>query len=115
MGDGNHSFATAKAIWEEKKKNFSEEEKKDHPARFAIVEINNVHDDGINFEPIHRVLFNLNTDDIMNKMAKYFESIGSELIIKRFLNKEELKENLQKSNSNIHYCRGMDQNNYFIL
>ncbi len=115
MWDGNHSFATAKAIWEEKKKTLSEEEKKDHPARFAIVEINNVHDAGINFEPIHRVLFNLNTDDIMNKMAKHFDSIGSELIVQRFSNKEELKENLQESNSNMHYCRGMDQNDYFIL
>ncbi len=115
MWDGNHSFATAKAIWEEKKKNLSPEEMQNHPARFAIVEINNVHDAGINFEPIHRVLFNLNTDDIINKMAKHFDNIGSELIVQHFSNKEELKENLQESNSNMHYCRGMDQDDYFIF
>jgi uncharacterized protein (DUF1015 family) len=45
MGDGNHSFATAKAIWEEKKKTLSPEEQLNDPARFALVEINNVHDE----------------------------------------------------------------------
>jgi hypothetical protein len=47
----------------------------DHPARFAIVEINNVHDAGINFEPIHRVLFNVDNDNLFNEMANYFKSI----------------------------------------
>ena len=59
MGDGNHSFATAKANWEKVKATLSPEEQKDHPARFALVEVENVHDDGIIFEPIHRVLFGL--------------------------------------------------------
>ena len=45
MGDGNHSFATAKAIWEKKKKTLSAQEQLRHPARFALVEINNVHDE----------------------------------------------------------------------
>jgi hypothetical protein len=45
MGDGNHSFATAKAIWEEKKKTLSPEQQLNDPARFALVEINNVHDE----------------------------------------------------------------------
>jgi len=75
MGDGNHSFATAKAIWEEKKKSLSLEEMQDHPARFALVEINNVHDAGITFEPIHRVLFNIDNDDLFNKMAEYFKYV----------------------------------------
>ena len=59
MGDGNHSFATAKANWEAIKKTLSEDEQKDHPARYALVEVENVHDNGIIFEPIHRVLFGL--------------------------------------------------------
>ncbi len=54
MGDGNHSLATAKAIWEELKPSVG----MDHPARFALVEIENIHDSGLEFEPIHRVLFN---------------------------------------------------------
>ena len=58
VGDGNHSLATAKAHWENVKKTLSKDEQKNHPARFALVEANNVYDDGIIFEPIHRILFN---------------------------------------------------------
>ncbi len=58
MGDGNHSLATAKAIWEAKKSQVG----MDHPSRYALVEIENVHDQGLAFEAIHRVLFGLNTD-----------------------------------------------------
>lgn len=62
VGDGNHSLATAKAHWENIKKNLNEEERKHHPARFALVEANNVYDDGIIFEPIHRILFNCDSN-----------------------------------------------------
>jgi hypothetical protein len=58
MGDGNHSLATAKAIWEKIKHTVGP----DHPARYALVEIENVHDEGLDFEPIHRVLFGLKRD-----------------------------------------------------
>ena len=57
MGDGNHSLATAKTAWEEIKKTLSPEEIETHPARYALCEIENIHDDGIVFEPIHRVIF----------------------------------------------------------
>lgn len=57
MGDGNHSFATAKANWEKIKASLPESERADHPARYALVEVENVHDEGIVFEPIHRVVF----------------------------------------------------------
>ena len=58
VGDGNHSLATAKAHWENVKKNLSPEQQKNHPARFALVEANNIFDEGIKFEPIHRIIFN---------------------------------------------------------
>jgi len=58
MGDGNHSLATAKAIWEKIKSNVG----MDHPARYALVEIENVHDEALEFEPIHRVLFGVEQD-----------------------------------------------------
>ncbi|MFH1906370.1 MAG: DUF1015 domain-containing protein [Chloroflexota bacterium] len=58
MGDGNHSLATAKAVWEEMKPQVGMQ----HPARYALVEIENVHDEGLAFEPIHRVLFGLKRD-----------------------------------------------------
>ena len=55
MGDGNHSLATAKAVWERMKPEVG----LDHPARYALIELENVHDAGLEFEPIHRVLFGL--------------------------------------------------------
>jgi hypothetical protein len=55
MGDGNHSLATAKAIWEELKPIVG----KDHPARYALVELVNLHDPSLKFEAIHRALFNV--------------------------------------------------------
>ncbi|PKO22594.1 MAG: DUF1015 domain-containing protein [Chloroflexi bacterium HGW-Chloroflexi-1] len=58
MGDGNHSLATAKAIWEELKPQVG----MDHPARFALVEIENIHDEGLEFEPVLRVLFDVHED-----------------------------------------------------
>jgi hypothetical protein len=58
LGDGNHSLASAKAVWEKIKPSVG----LDHPARYALVEIENVHDDGLAFEPIHRVLFGVKTD-----------------------------------------------------
>lgn len=60
MGDGNHSLATAKSIWEKMKSQLG----LDLPARYALVEIENVHDEGLEFEPIHRVLFGLKHDMI---------------------------------------------------
>ena len=61
MGDGNHSFATAKAIWEQKKK---EGASLDDPARYALVGLVNVHDPSLVFEPIHRVIFE--ADDLLD-------------------------------------------------
>lgn len=60
MGDGNHSLATAKAIWEKNKNKVG----MDHPSRYALVEIENIHDEGLEFEPIHRVVFNLKCDPL---------------------------------------------------
>lgn len=69
MGDGNHSLATAKSIWERVKLKVG----MDHPSRYALVEIENIHDSGLDFESIHRVLFNLH-DDILEKMRDFFKS-----------------------------------------
>jgi hypothetical protein len=67
MGDGNHSLATAKAVWEKLKPTVG----MDHAARYALVEIENVHDDGLEFEPIHRVLFGLKKD-LMASLQSFF-------------------------------------------
>ena len=73
MGDGNHSLATAKAAWEEIKKDLSAAEIENHPARFALCEIENVYDEGIVFEPIHRVVFasdKLAGKDLMDQLVE---------------------------------------------
>jgi hypothetical protein len=69
MGDGNHSLATAKAIWERIKPQVG----LDHPARYALVEIENVHDEGLEFEPIHRLLFGLK-QDLIASLEKAFDA-----------------------------------------
>ena len=65
MGDGNHSLATAKACWEELKPTLSPEERETHPARYALVELVNLHDDSLEFEPIHRVLFGVDPKKLL--------------------------------------------------
>ena len=103
MGDGNHSLATAKAIREEKKTSLTPEQKANHPARFAIVELVNVHDAGLAFEPIHRVLFNINPEHLLNDMKAYFSPMGTEVTIETFASKEQRTAQTKKSNINIQY------------
>ncbi len=70
MGDGNHSLATAKAVWEQMKPVVG----LNHPARYALIELENVHDEGLEFEPIHRVLFGLKSDFYAALHEKYGEN-----------------------------------------
>ena len=65
VGDGNHSLATAKQCYENLKKVTPESEWASLPARYALVEVVNNHDDALGFEPIHRVLFDVDHDDFM--------------------------------------------------
>ena len=73
VGDGNHSLATAKKHWENIRENLSSEERESHPARFCLVEIVNIHDEGLQFEPIHRVTFGLTKGDLIAKATAYFK------------------------------------------
>jgi len=61
VGDGNHSLASAREIWKEKQ---AEGAPDDHPARYALVEVENIHDPGLHFHPIHRVLFGVDPERI---------------------------------------------------
>lgn len=70
VGDGNHSLATAKTCWENIKNSLSEEEKETHPARYCLVEIENIHDPVLEFEPIHRVVIDIDEKEFINKMKK---------------------------------------------
>ena len=70
-GDGNHSLATAKACYEDLKKSLSEQEALEHPSRYALVELENIHDDSLKFEPIHRII--KKTD--VEKLLKSFQTM----------------------------------------
>jgi Protein of unknown function (DUF1015) len=82
MGDGNHSLATAKAIWEKMKPQVG----MDHPSRYALVEVENVHDEGLEFEPIHRVLFGLKED----LFAELEKTLGANLTYNPVVSAEEM-------------------------
>lgn len=69
VGDGNHSLATAQAHWNRIKEGLTDAEKAVHPARFALCEVENLHDDGIVFEPIHRFVFGVGEDFIRYMQA----------------------------------------------
>ena len=71
VGDGNHSLATAKSCYETLKANNPGVDLSNHPARFALVELENIHDDSQVFEPIHRILFDVDG----KKLLKDLEAI----------------------------------------
>lgn len=73
MGDGNHSLATAKVNYENLKKTMSEEEYLNNPARYALVEVVNLHSSALEFEPIHRVIFNTDINNLVEELHKYYD------------------------------------------
>lgn len=73
MGDGNHSLATAKACYEKLKETLSEEEYLNHPSRYALVELVNLHSSALEFEAINRVVFNVDSNDLINKLKEFYE------------------------------------------
>jgi uncharacterized protein (DUF1015 family) len=76
VGDGNHSLATAKAVWDEYKASGAPA---DSPVRYALVEIVNIYDTGLTFEPIHRVIFNANVKGLIAQLAEKLDGTVSEL------------------------------------
>ena len=81
VGDGNHSLATARQCWLDLKPTLTEEEQKNHPARFALVELTNVHDDALAFEPIHRVIFGADPVELAYDLGVWLEKQGMRLNI----------------------------------
>ena len=74
VGDGNHSLATAKAAYEEIKAQHGDAALY-HPARYALAEVVNLHDDALHFEPIYRVMFGVDPDDVLEKLEEYSFSL----------------------------------------
>ena len=70
MGDGNHSLAAAKAYWDELKHGLDEEARENHPARRALLEVNNLYDPAITFEAIHRTILGVKPADLIGALEK---------------------------------------------
>ena len=73
MGDGNHSLATAKEYYEQLKKANPDKDLSDHPARYALAEIVNLHSDALKFEAIYRLVYDVDCDDLI---AGVTEALG---------------------------------------
>lgn len=78
VGDGNHSLATAKTIYEDIKATLGADAAADHPARYALVEVVNIHDEAMKFEPIYRVMFNVDPEDVKERLSAYLSSLSGE-------------------------------------
>ena len=76
VGDGNHSLATARTSYLEIKEKIGEEAAKNHPARYALVELVNLHDDALEFEPIYRVMFGVDPANVLSELNSYVNSLN---------------------------------------
>lgn len=76
VGDGNHSLATAKAYWEERKQTLTPAQQETDPARWCLVEVCNVHSPAIEIEPIHRVLFGIGEARVLAELEHWAADRG---------------------------------------
>ena len=76
VGDGNHSLATAKTCYENLKSEIGAEEAAKTPAKYALVELENLHDDTLEFEPIYRVVFGVDANDIKKALLAYAKDLN---------------------------------------
>ncbi len=79
VGDGNHSLATAKSCYETMKANHPGEDLSQHPARYALVELENIHDDSQVFEPIHRILVDVDGQKLLKDIQAVCAEGGFEV------------------------------------
>ena len=78
VGDGNHSLATAKASYEEVKAAIGADAAKNHPARYALAEVVNLHDDALQFEPIYRVVFHCDPKALLSELKDYLSKLSGD-------------------------------------
>lgn len=72
VGDGNHSLATAKAVYQERKETIPDFDPENDLSRYAMVELMNLHDDSLQFEAIHRVCFDVDPEKLLNTLLTYY-------------------------------------------
>lgn len=103
MGDGNHSLATAKEFYEQLKRNNPEKDFSNHPARYALAEIVNLHSPALQFEAIHRIITNTDTAPLIEAMNKDLKLTDepSEQYFKYFVNEKEYTAYIHNQTSNL--------------
>ena len=100
VGDGNHSLATAKSCYEELKANNPDRDLSMHPARFALVELENIHDEAQVFEPIHRVIVKCDPKALLAALEKEACAEGG-FEVKWYIGKESGTVSLDKAKSQL--------------
>ena len=100
VGDGNHSLATAKSCYEELKAQNPDEDLSMHPARFALVELENIHDEAQVFEPIHRVIVKCDPKALLAALEKEACAEGG-FEVKWYIGKESGTVSLDKAKSQL--------------
>lgn len=76
VGDGNHSLASAKAAYEEIKERIGKDAAETHPARYALVEVVNIHDEALKFEPIYRIVTDVDCESLLTELGEYLGSLS---------------------------------------
>jgi uncharacterized protein (DUF1015 family) len=115
VGDGNHSLATAKAVWDEYKtvqlKNgISFEQIQNHRARYALAEIVNIYDEGLTFEPIHRILFGADPEKLCAFVSEQLEGKISECTTEN-----ELQESVRTSKNSYGFVYNTGREQKYLL
>lgn len=116
IGDGNHSLAAAKKCWEEIRKTLSDEEQQNHPARYALVELMNIHDEGVAFHPIHRAVFGIDSNQFEETAnAELFSEEGTAVTLvtpngvsRRFVKADSIGMVIERVDR---FCQEFAQNN----
>ncbi len=103
MGDGNHSLATAKEFYEQLKKANPDKDMSNHPARYALAEIVNLHSAALEFEAIHRLVYDVDCNKLINEMNKALELSDNcgEQCFTYICNGSEKKVGIGKTSSNL--------------
>lgn len=81
VGDGNHSLASAKVLWNNIKQKLTPEQAANHPARYALCEIVNIYDEGLSFHPIHRLIKNTDVNKFVRELNKVLVKESGEITV----------------------------------
>jgi hypothetical protein len=94
VGDGNHSLAAARLLWERTRPRLTDAQAATHPARWALVELINLHDAGLVFEPIHRVVSDIDPAALLATLPGWLADHGSRGRIERLDDPQRLQQRL---------------------